>query len=253
MAGFLSRCTIFPAYMRAISLTAVLFASLILTSCHSRELRIMPLGASFTAGLTVTPNGTELFEGGYRRYLETSLEGLFQTPGLDFDFVGSQEDPATASLKRKHHEGHPGWRIEDIDQKQAEWVSTYKPDAILLLVGTNDILKNDHLEEAPNRLDQLVGHLVNSKQVQWVFVSSLLPLADPALDAEVQAFDAAIEQKVLARQAQGQSVVWVDMYHDAGVKIEELGDGIHPNAEGYEKMAPVWYRAIARTLTQAEE
>jgi acyl-CoA thioesterase I len=213
----------------------------------------MPLGASYTAGLTVTPSGEHIFEGGYRRYLETSLEGLFQIPGLDFDFVGSQEDPATASLKRKHHEGHPGWRIEDIDQHQAEWVSTYQPDAILLLVGTNDILENNHLEEAPDRFDQLVGHLVKSKRVQWVFVSSLLPLTDPALDAEVQKYDAAIEQKVLQRQAQGQSVIWVDMYHDSGVKIDELGDGIHPNAEGYEKMARVWYRSIARTLTQAAE
>jgi acyl-CoA thioesterase-1 len=238
--------------MRAISLTAALFVSLALTSCHARELRIMPLGASITAGLTVTQDGTHVFEGGYRRYLETSLEGLFQTPGLDFDFVGSQEDPATASLKRKHHEGHPGWRIDNIDEQAAGWVSAYQPDAILLLVGTNDILQNYHLEEAPDRLDQLVGHLVNSKPVQWVFVSSLLPLADPALDAEAQAYDTAIERKVLARQAQGQSVVWVDMYHESGVKIEELGDGIHPGAEGYEKMAPVWYRAIARTLTQAE-
>ena len=210
----------------------------------------MPLGASYTAGLTVTPAGEHLFEGGYRRFLETRLEGFFNPSGLNFDFVGSQEDAADVPLLRKHHEGHPGWRIEDIDQHAAEWVKTYDPDAVLLLIGTNDILQNDDLAGAPDRLDRLVGHVLAARHVKWIFVSSLIALSDPALNAEVQGFNAAIEQKVLERQSQGQPVVWVDLYHDAGVSAQELGDGIHPDAQGYEKMAGVWYRSIVRTMSQ---
>jgi acyl-CoA thioesterase-1 len=245
--------------MRFTSLISVLFTAFLLTACRAREVRIMPLGASYTAGLQVTSAGEFSYEGGYRRYLETLLEGYFQppgaTPGLTFDFVGSQEDPANVPTIRKHHEGHPGWRIEDIDQHAEEWVKTYQPDAILLLIGTNDILKNNHLETAPDRLDQLVGHLLNQNsasqnQVKWVFVSSLLPLKDPSLDEEVREYNAAIEQRVEMRREQGQPVTWVDMYRDSGVTIQELGDGIHPDAAGYEKMASVWNRAMIRTMSQ---
>lgn len=235
--------------MRLLSLTFLLISGVFLTSCRAREVRIMPLGASYTAGLAVTSTGEHVYDGGYRRYLETRLEGFFDPSGLNFDFVGSQEDAVDVQIQRKHHEGHPGWRIRDIDQHAAEWVKTYDPDAVLLLVGTNDVLKNDDLGAAPDRLDQLVGHLLTAHHVKWVFVSSIIALADPALNAEVETYNAGIEQKVLERQSQGQPVVWVDMYRDAGVSTQELGDGIHPDDPGYEKMANVWYRAIIRTMS----
>ena len=31
-------------------------------------------------------------------------------------------------------------------------------------------------------------------------------------------------------------------------KIQHLSDGIHPNAEGYEMMATIWFKAIKASL-----
>eukprot|EP00462_Mataza_sp_D1_P013832 CAMPEP_0175161892 /NCGR_PEP_ID=MMETSP0087-20121206/24855_1 /TAXON_ID=136419 /ORGANISM="Unknown Unknown, Strain D1" /LENGTH=249 /DNA_ID=CAMNT_0016450353 /DNA_START=371 /DNA_END=1120 /DNA_ORIENTATION=- len=38
------------------------------------------------------------------------------------------------------HMGFPGWRIDQIYNISSEW-SSYKPDAILLLIGTNDVMQ----------------------------------------------------------------------------------------------------------------
>jgi acyl-CoA thioesterase-1 len=218
-------------------------AALLLGGCHEGPLRIMPLGASYTAGLTVI-DGQDVFQGGYRRELET----LLVQEGVDFEFVGSQEDPPTADIVRKHHEGHRGWRIDSIDGSASTWVSRYRPDVVLLLVGTNDILQNYSLASAPDRLDTLVGHLLKMDSVKYVFVSSILPLADLALDAKVQTYNAAIETRISARKLQGQPVDWVDIYNDSGVTVQELSDGIHPDALGYDKMAHVWFDSFTSSF-----
>src|SRR5580698_3173227 len=79
-------------------------------SCDSETIKVMPLGDSITAGLTVI-QGTHTLNGGYRR----RLESLLDSNHVAFDFVGSQSDPDDVPNTRKHHEGHSGWRIQDID------------------------------------------------------------------------------------------------------------------------------------------
>jgi lysophospholipase L1-like esterase len=41
-------------------------------------------------------------------------------------------------------------------------------------------------------------------------------------------------------------VVLVDMF--TGFAVSMLGDGVHPNQQGYEHMAGIWYTAIAGVL-----
>ena len=41
--------------------------------------------------------------------------------------------------------GFPGWRIDQIYNISSEW-SSYKPDAILLLIGTNDVMQGSQLK-----------------------------------------------------------------------------------------------------------
>jgi lysophospholipase L1-like esterase len=41
-------------------------------------------------------------------------------------------------------------------------------------------------------------------------------------------------------------VLLVDMF--TGFPQSELGDGVHPNQQGYERMAGVWYEAIRDVL-----
>jgi hypothetical protein len=206
----------------------------------------MPLGDSITAGLTVI-QGVHTFEGGYRRKLETLLEQQMgpQRPGrLGFDFVGSQTDPDTAVTRRKHHEGHSGWKIEDLDGQVEYWVPAANPDIVLLLAGANDILQQHDLETAPDRFIALIDHIQNVAPQAWILASSILPMYDPKMDAQVQDYNSAIGELVLARQHKGEKIRWVDMNGTSGLTADELPDGLHPKASGYDKMADTWFSAL---------
>src|SRR3954468_13523052 len=88
--------------------------------------RVMPLGDSITEG-TQVPGG--------------SRTGLWQRAagaGYRIDFVGSQFN-GPAELGDHDHEGHPGWRIDQIDANIVGWLRSTTPHTVLLHIGTNDI------------------------------------------------------------------------------------------------------------------
>ena len=92
--------------------------------------------------------------GGYR-------VGLWQRlaqGGYTTDFVGSGFN-GPASLWDHDHEGHSGWRIDQIDANVVNWVRTYQPRTVLLHIGTNDISQNRDLANAPNRLAAVVDKI----------------------------------------------------------------------------------------------
>src|ERR1700754_4804927 len=73
--------------------------------------RIMPLGDSITDGLTVP--------GGYR----ISLWPKLNTTTTKIDFVGSLSN-GPSQLGDHDHEGHSGWRIDQLDTNIAAWLRT---------------------------------------------------------------------------------------------------------------------------------
>ena len=108
--------------------------------------RVMPLGDSITHGTQVP--------GGYRIGLWQSLANA----RYRVDFVGTQFN-GPASLWDHDHEGHPGWRIDQIDANIVNWVRNTNPRSVLLHIGTNDVLQNFNLAGAPGRLSTLVDHI----------------------------------------------------------------------------------------------
>src|SRR3954467_9425876 len=98
--------------------------------------RVMPLGDSITEGTQVP--------GGYRIGLWQRLAA----GGYRIDFVGSQAN-GPAALGDHDHEGHPGWRIDQIDANITGWLATTTARTVLLHIGTNDVLQNYNLSTAP--------------------------------------------------------------------------------------------------------
>jgi lysophospholipase L1-like esterase len=62
----------------------------------------------------------------------------------------------------------------------------------------------------------------------------------------VQTYNDAIPAVVQERASAGKHIVLVDQF--TGFPTSELGDGVHPNQQGYERMAGVWYAAIGKLL-----
>src|SRR3954471_16172733 len=118
--------------------------------------RVMPLGDSITEGTQVP--------GGYRI-------GLWQrmaAAGYRVDLVGTQFN-GPAALGDHDHEGHPGWRIDQIDANITGWLGATTPHTVLLHIGTNDILQNFNVATAPNRLSTLIDHITATSPSAEVF------------------------------------------------------------------------------------
>ncbi|SCF27692.1 ricin-type beta-trefoil lectin domain protein [Micromonospora mirobrigensis] len=191
--------------------------------------RVMPLGDSITEGTQVP--------GGYRIGLWQRLaNGRYTT-----DFVGSQYN-GPGSLGDHDHEGHPGWRIDQIDANIVGWLNSYQPHTLLLHIGTNDILQNYNVSTAPNRLSTLIDRITSTAPAAEVFVAQLTPLANSGQEAAVRTFNAAVPGIVQAKANAGRHVHLVDMH--SAVPTADLIDGIHPTATGYDRMAAAWYAAL---------
>ncbi|MFF3438791.1 lectin [Streptosporangium sp. NPDC002721] len=191
--------------------------------------RVMPLGDSITEGTQVP--------GGYRIGLwQRLVSGRYTV-----DFVGSQFN-GPGSLGDHDHQGHPGWRIDQIDANITNWARTQNPRTVLLHIGTNDILQNYNVSGAPQRLSTLIDRITTAVPDADVFVATIIPLSNSGQEAAARTFNAAIPGIVQNKVNSGKRVHLVDMH--GKLTTSDLIDGIHPTAGGYDKMAAAWYAAL---------
>jgi lysophospholipase L1-like esterase len=191
--------------------------------------RVMPLGDSITEGTQVP--------GGYRIGLWQRLTAA----AYRVDFVGSQVN-GPATLGDHDHEGHPGWRIDQIDANINGWLRATTPRTVLLHIGTNDILQNYDVSGAPGRLSTLVDHITAAAPSADVFVATIIPLSNGGQEAAARTFNAALPGIVQSKANAGKKVHLVDMH--SALTTNDLIDGIHPTATGYDKMAATWFAAL---------
>jgi lysophospholipase L1-like esterase len=220
-------------WLSAVATTVVTGAVLLCPSVAHAEsnggVRVMPLGDSITEGTQVP--------GGYR----IGLWQRFATNGYRVDLVGSQFN-GPSSLGDHDHEGHPGWRIDQIDANITGWLQSFTPHSVLLHIGTNDILQNFNVSSAPSRLSTLIDHITNTAPTAEVFVAQIIPLANANQEAAVRTFNSAIPGIVQSKVNAGRHVHLVDMH--SALTSADLTDGIHPTASGYDKMATTWFNAL---------
>ena len=198
-------------------------------------LKIMPLGDSIT-------HGWNTFPGGYR----DRLENLLTDNNIAFDFVGTADDNGPASLSDKDHQGHPGWRIDEIAASVSPWLQAETPDVVQLLIGTNDVIQDHFLETAPDRLSALIDQILTELPDVHVVVATIPPAERSSLNNSVNDYNASISGIVDDKVAQGKSVSFVDM--NSQMTVDDLGDRVHPNQTGYDKMAGVWFDGLLDIL-----
>ncbi|KAB8174233.1 SGNH hydrolase [Microbispora catharanthi] len=212
-----------------LTVTVLAIAPAVARAESNGGVRVMPLGDSITEGTQVP--------GGYRIGLWQRLAAGRYT----IDFVGSQYN-GPASLGDHDHEGHPGWRIDQIDANITGWLRNYTPRTVLLHIGTNDVLQNYNVSGAPQRLSTLIDHITAAAPNAEVFVATIIPLSNSGQEAAARTFNAAIPGIVQSKVNSGKHVHLVDMH--SKLTTADLIDGIHPTANGYDKMAAAWYAAL---------
>jgi lysophospholipase L1-like esterase len=191
-------------------------------------LRIMPLGDSITFGV-----GSRTMSS-YR----VDLRNRLQAAGMDVDFVGSQSSGAGGT--DLDNEGHSGFVIDQLHQQVNGWLSTYAPDAVLLMAGTNDTARSLDLAGAPKRLAALITRIRAARPAAHIFVARIVGMRDAAGQRNADAFNARIPAVVAA---QGSRVHLVDQ---SSVDGRDLRDNLHPDDVGFAKMSYNWYRALQK-------
>jgi len=202
---------------------------------NETPITIMPLGDSITEGYL------ESDKGGYR----DDLHRLLTDKGYNVDFVGDRS--------RGHgnfdndHAGVSGERIDQVSDRIDGLLNTYQPDIVLLMIGTNDILQNNNLEDAPNRLSNLIDQITNQSPNTQVIVSSIPPDKNPERQKLVDQYNALIPGIVESKRAGGKNVTFVDTH--SSMSTGDLEDEVHPTPTGNNKIARSWYEAIRDTNT----
>lgn len=199
--------------------------------------KIMPLGDSITWGQGVgSPNG-----GGYRiGFCEMATKAK-----MAIDFVGSAKN-GPSGLADKDNEGHPGFRIDQLDAIIRPKLLAYKPDLILLMAGANDII-NDTPALAPGRLEAIIEHITSTLPNAKLLVASVSPINTVSGMADARAFNAKIPGIIEAAVSKGKHVAFVDAFSEMTTGDIDSG-GVHPTPQGYSKLAKIWFDAAKKYI-----
>ena len=209
---------------------------------QAAQITIMPLGASITMGYGSSE------ENGYRR----ELRDLLVSHGYDVDFVGSLEN---GTFEDRQHEGHGGFKIDQIATNVNGYLNSNPAQIILLHVGTNNIT-NTNAYTTPDEIETLLEEIElweqNNTPVFVVLprlINRICVNDDPPCPASGYTTD--FNDNVMAMaQARiddlGDRLVLVDMENGAGLDYHlypdgDMSDDIHPYDNGYAKMAATWF------------
>ncbi|ARQ68497.1 hypothetical protein CAG99_06185 [Streptomyces marincola] len=194
------------------------------------KLRILPFGDSITFGAGSTTAA-------YRGPL---LDELRQWENTTVNYVGSQR---YGNIPDNDNEGHPNWKINDLIGITDSVMDTYKPNVVLLHIGTNDMNEAVDPVGAPDRLGNLMDRIFAKQPDVTLIVSTLVPSAHYVTEQRITAFNRSLPEEVYERQSQGKRVWLVDNFAalDNGPYLADL---LHPNDDGYRRMGQVFYEGI---------
>ncbi|MCF6158511.1 MAG: hypothetical protein E3K32_08035 [wastewater metagenome] len=197
-------------------------------------IRIMPLGDSITMGY-ITGLTNDLMVG-YRQKLYLDLIN----EGYTIDFAGSLHSGSLAAPNFDyHHEGHGGWNDNEVAGSVFQWLVDNPADIILLHIGTND------LTSSPDDVGLILNEIDRFSEDTLVILA--LIINNKNYNPVVTEFNNNVRAMAEERIAHCDKIILVDM-ENAFNYSDDMDDNLHPNANGYSKMADVWFAALKPVL-----
>lgn len=181
--------------------------------------------------------------------------------GMNFEWIGSLTEHSENGLETipnpppldelnpdykgmtfpRQHEGHTGWRTDQILENMKGWLPTYtcEPTCVMLHLGSNDMMQGNSVSSTLNELDSLINILKDSGADPTI----LLAVPIPSCGLQYKPKTELGEQ--IAKMGDPSRKVHI-------VRMDEIGfsarhdafDWCHPNDAGEEKMAAKWFEAV---------
>lgn len=233
---------------------------------QNKAIKIMPVGNSITAGEHYRFPAIE-DRTGYRK----PLYDMLKAEGYSFDFVGS-----TSHGKRENSENwydwdsesYPGWRIDAIADTVLKTLPVYKPDILLIHVGTNGKNWEEKPMQLSNFLDGISMYATDKGKQVTVLLALILDFYES--NPDVSTYNDRVKEMVSNRNDESVKIVLVDMEKGAGIDYSDNDpdpatgypggdmwgrkypgvefDFAHPNDRGNVKMAAKWFSELKMIL-----
>ena len=247
------------------SICSALLAALAVATVSAGSAAILPLGDSITLGCGSTgmpagDNGCAAEAVGYRVPMMLALSQALTGTNSTVHTVGtlSNGPPSLAATGWLRHDGHPGFRIDQLDNTNGQslyfdrWVAQ-RPDIITLHLGTNDCYQNYQPATLLTKMDTLLNHTFQALPCTHVFLASIL--ATPDLGRCATDFNAMIPPLVRAHAARGHNITYVPVAELSGLCAPDASaerglcasKNVHPIAAGYLRVASAFAFALLQS------
>ena len=222
-------------------------------------LRILTLGDSLTYGVDLELIGEEP-RVAYRQTLSRNLIDYFG----EVVFVGNV-DKYTTTINDPYlyrHSGYSGYVIEDVyhvDQHPGikpmvdEMMAKYKPDIVIMMLGTNDLGLALMVKDIIPRWESFVKQVEAQLPENGLLLCSALPPISTT--PKEPTFNEKIQSKVHALANEGYKIGFVDPHTPMEPDEDSYlnSDGVHFNALGYNMIGRIFTDAITSAYTQSSE
>jgi acyl-CoA thioesterase-1 len=186
--------------------------------------RVWPLGDSITLGRTVINGQVTDGMGGYRARLQAKVTMRIHWVGTMLDSTGA-------------HDGHSGWRADELVPLVRDWTTAVGADIILLHIGTNDLGQGDTAEQLTTDVNAIIREIRAVSRAR-IYVAKLPPIPANAGARETQRlrFNDALTGNVATWNAQ-----WGGMFVVDQMNVTISSDNVHPSEPtGYDQEATNW-------------
>ncbi|WP_428940374.1 carbohydrate-binding protein [Fontivita pretiosa] len=195
--------------------------------------RILAVGDSITQGSSASPT--------YRYYLWQRLRAA----GRAIDFVGSELTGYSGEYPNldfdQEHEGHAGWRADQIAGSVGAWVRDSGAEVVLLHVGTNDLEQGQSIDSTLNDIRNIIDAIRGVNPSAIILLAQIIPVRGK--EDQVAQLNAGIASVAASKSTGSSPVVRVDQFSGFDVNADTI-DGVHPNASGDQKLANRWFDAL---------
>ena len=192
--------------------------------------RIMPLGDSITMGFGSSLNW------GYRG----PLWNLLTSQGAVIDYLGEFQD-GPSSFPDPDHQSSLGQTADGVASLTPDLMARYRPDIVLLMIGSNDIEGGDEPSFVGSEISQILDSIAEQLPTTTTYVSTLTPLSSEHDGSDlIEPANQEIRAAVAQAQGEGQRVRLVEQ----NLSLSDLVDGVHPTEAGHAKIAQAWFDAM---------
>lgn len=256
LSGIAKKPGQYAVTINAVTKDTMVKQSFMLTVFDAGTVNILPLGNSIT-------NGTSTYNS-YRR----DLWQLLHKGKYNFDFIGSWDKHHAGRTVPNpdfdtDHEGHSGWTIHhvleppDWDKERGnldDWLKLYRPDIVLIELGTNDVFQCVDATSAMNDLATVIEKLRTKNASVKILLAQIPPLGaqwspkklcstDTSYESAIKIFNDAVLRFAQTKTTGKSPVLIVDQFTGTNPAVD-MYDDIHPNEKGERKMSQRWFDAL---------